>query len=900
MTFTMVRMKYWIAIFILIGLAAPFAFDSSASAQSAETGLTISDVLLTEVGETPTSVTYEALVSVENRGNTDFDSIQRIEYRLDTGEQGLVYIVTELAAADILRFTFRLDLMPGDRVVSLIAGDSIHETQIQVTGSDIAIEITEQRVAKGGVVELDIKATNIGTRTAKQVGLTGEWNRIDDGLTGTADSVQIADAIEVGNDVSTTVSFNLDAGSYLFQFTASTTSAEADTENNAVEANFDVEFVELNIEDVSTEVIRWHSDGLGLVAFSLTIHNVGVDDSEQILIGVNCTDDACSESRLTRSIQSGETATVVLEVWMPVGNVLARAYAGADEDGFRWGFGNVVETSIEIPEASPLEWSLEAVSMSPDIQYWSDGSANVVFETTMTNLGSDLVTGMLTMSVTCTQSDMEIEDCGGEFPIDLDPQVQPNLAQHTVRVPQGKTRLFFSVSDEDPITQYVTVPKRILGVDREIWDCFKDTSFVGQEGRAQSGVGCGGWRNAHVIKWKLDEPIKIWKFGDDDYLAILDRVLDYLAPLLNIEFEEVQSKSVADIQAYVGVPRTEVIDELGCNHAAGCTTFEIGSDGEIKSAKLVVWPPISVYYESGIDHMIYSIALHELVHSLTGMLHRHDDRTSLMSYDSLDYVTLGEIDEALLRIWADPLVEPGMDFNEVARLIVFDDELVDVIEPEPLNTRGLLRKTHAKLMDAGTATFEVSGGWTSCGFTFSDSLYSIGGVRPRAARWIHFNDQNEPTNVYIIRSRNQPGLVEFWTMSNDEWRLTPTVLNQLSFRDSFSNPLIMLSSINLYGDEAELTVIDEDDDLLTIEVELTGADVRTSWSTSIELRIRLQVDKHDYEIPSYEMQWAFESDRSSVCDSYQIEARNGEYGGTFEFPDAVRDQSTALRRDQGD
>ena len=65
----------------------------------------------------------------------------------------------------------------------------------------------------------------------------------------------------------------------------------------------------------------------------------------------------------------------------------------------------------------------------------------------------------------------------------------------------------------------------------------------------------------------------------------------------------------------------------------------------------MVWPPASTYTESGRNHMIYSIALHELIHVLTGMQHRHADRTSVMGYDSLDYNDVGrDGPEALLRI----------------------------------------------------------------------------------------------------------------------------------------------------------------------------------------------------------------------------------------------------------
>ena len=892
-------MRRKLAILVLVVLSTPFVFNLSALAQTPVYDLSVSDVVLTEVDETPDLVIYEALATVKNRGSSDFDGIQRIEYNLDTGETGLVYVLTQLSAGDELRFTFRLGLMPGDRIVSVIAGQSRHESQVRVGSADISIEVTGKRVVEVGIVEFDLRVSNVGNRIARDVDLIGDWQRIDDGLIGTADFGRISDAIDIGDETTANVSFNVAAGSYTFRFVASTTSVEQDKSDNVLEVDYDVEFVELDIGGVSAEVIRWRADGSGLVAISFTVSNVGIADSDAVLIGVKCAEDACSESTKSRAILAGEMVSMVLETWIEVGSADALVYAGAIDDGYRWGFRNVSEIAIEVPEPPLLEWSLEAVSDVEGFGFWRDGSANVVFETRMVNDGSDLVSGVVMMSVECLNAGKRVDGCGGEIPIAVDPQIELNLAQHTFKVPAGKTELHFSIAETHPIAKTVIVPKRILGVDREIWECFKDTSYVGREGRSHSGIGCAGWRNPHITKWPIGQPIKIWKFGDDDHVAKFNRALDYIAPLLNVEFAEVKAKTQADIFAYLGTPRTEELDELKCNYAAGCTTFEIGSDGEFKSARLVVWPPLSVFDERGYDRMFYSVALHELVHALTGMLHRDNDRTSLMSYDSLDYTTLGEVDEALLRIWADPLVYPGMEFHEIANLIVFEDELLDPQESTPGTspTQTLLRNAHAKLMDEGTVTYEVSGGWTRCGFVFEDAEYTIGGLRPRTARWIHFKDADASADVYLVKSQNDTSLFEIWTFTNGEWIKSDSALQQLNFRDSFSNPLTMLSSINLYADDAEIIVVDENEDFATLAVELSGADVRTLWSSNTTISIQLQVNPQDFKIPSYEIKWEFEPDRQGVCDNYQIKARNGQYGATFEFSDDVREESEALAAD---
>ena len=513
----------------------------------------------------------------------------------------------------------------------------------------------------------------------------------------------------------------------------------------------------------------------------------------------------------------------------------------------------------------------------------------------MVNVGSDLVAGELQILVSCLQTDEIVEGCGGEITVAIDPEMEPNVTQHVVRVPKGQTALHFSYGEYTVLIAEAVVPERILGVDREIWDCFSDRSNVRRGSPSDSGVGCGGWRNEYVTKWEIGKPILVWTEGDEEYVAIFDEVLEYLAPLLNVEFERVAAKSQAQLRAYLGVSRSDRISGLRCNFAAGCTSFDVGSEGTILSGDLVVWPPVSTYTESGRNHMIYSIALHELVHALTGMLHRHADRTSVMGYDSLDYNTLGETDLALLRISSHSLVEPGMRFSEVSELIVFEDEMLDRIEEVEITTADILRRAHAKLMDAGSASYKMSGGWPGCESMFAEAQYSIGGLRPRLSRWVLFD--GEMIDVFLVRSQSRLQLIEFWVLIEGQWRPIPNLLSQrvLSFRDSFSSPLAMLSSIVLYGDDAELTVISEDDGVLTIEISLEGADVRTGWSQNTQLDVQLQVDTADYTIPNYQMEWSFEPEETNVCDSYRVEASEGEYGLGFEFPDAIRNGSRVLR-----
>ena len=896
-------MRPRIAVVVSVGLflvaLASFGVASGVNAQGPEAVLRVSDVEVTEIAEMSTMVRYEALVTVENSGDGYFEGTQRIEYQLDDGERSLVYIVTELAAGEDLRFTFRFELAPGDRTLEMTVGETVHETEIHVAAVDLSLAVGDRRVVTGGIVEFDVNVTNEGDRLAREVELTGRWERVDDGEEGEVDFGQLVESLDVGGSVSAVASFEITPGVYRFQMTASTVSVEDAVQNNVVEFALDVEFVELEVSVNSIETVKWHTDGRGLVSISLEVGNVGVVRTGRLPVGVECADDFCSGLTVTGPIDVGTTATVDFTVWVKVGSVAATIYAGGNDDGFRWGEDNVIETTIEVPEGPPLEWSLSAVSDAEEFRYWSDGSANAVFETTMVNVGSDLVVGELQISVSCSQSGEVVVDCGGDLSVSLDPSIEPNHTQHVVRVPKGETMLHFSQGEDIELTAEAMVPERILGVDREIWDCFSDRSNVRRETRSDLGVGCGGWRNEFVTKWQIGKPILIWTEGDPEYVAIFDEVLEYIAPLLNVEFERVANKSRSELRAYLGLSRSERISALRCNFAAGCTSFDVGADGTILSGDLVVWPPYSTYTESGRNHMIYSIALHELIHALTGMLHRHADRTSVMGYDSLDYNTVGRTDAALLRITSHTLVKPGMRFNEVGELIVFADEMLDRVEEAEITTAEVLRRAHATMMDAGSASYRISGGWPECEILFDDAQYSIGGFRPRASRWVHFND--DKIDLFLVRSQSRLQLIEYWALIEGQWRQIPGTasLKGLGFRDSFSSPLTMLSSIVLYGDDAELKVNSEGDGIVSIEVSLEGADVRTGWSQNTQLGVQIQVDTKNYTIPSYQLEWSFESEDANVCDSYRLEASEGEYGLGFEFPDAIRDGSGVLRLSGG-
>ena len=877
---------------VVSGVLVALGWTSVVEAQDSDDLIRVTDVVIMEVGEEKSVVLYEALVMVGNAGDVDFVGTQRIDLQVDGGDRELVYVVSGLDAGGQKQFKFRFELEPGERIVGLLVGDVAHETRVSVSAADLSVRVNAQHVVRGGFVEFDVGVDNEGERVAREVELSGSWERIEDGEVGEVDFGLFAESIDVGGSAGKLVSFEVEPGTYRFELRATTASTEAALENNVLAVEREVEYVEFDVVVESSEVLRWHAEGRGLVAVTVGISNVGVNDSVQFLVGIECVEEECSGSEFARPVVAGGSTSVTLEVWVPVGSVMVTAYAGANDDGFRWGDGNVAGTTLDVPDSPPFEWTLSAVSDAQDLQYWSDGSANAVFETRLENLGSGMVSGEVQIVVSCLQDGEVIEECGGEYVVAVDGEDESSVTRHTFRVPSGETELHFSVGEEDVLRVEAVVPQRILGVDREVWECFSDTSNLRRHSSRDSGVGCGGWRNDFVVKWPVGEPVRVWTSGGDEYQSIFNQVLDDIGPLLNLEFMPVSAKSSAQLSAYLGLPRRDTrLENLNCNSVAGCAWFEIASDRTIHEAELVVWPPLTRHDQVSRRHLIYSIALHELIHVLTGMLHRHDDRTSVMSYDSLDYNTLGETDSELIRIASHRLVRPGMAFEEIGELLVFEDELVDPPVVDDVSVRAILRRAHARLMDDGSAIFEIKGGWPSCGSGFDWAEYQIGGIRPRTPRWVHF--ENKSVNYYMIRTPAPMSSLRYWFEVAGDWRevTVATVPRLTSFRDSFSNPLVLLSSINIYGEDLEMKVVSREGDLMTLEMLLNGGDVRVGWSKNKTVYVKMEVDTSEFKILNYEMYWTFDPYDLGVCGDYRVEARNVDYGSEFIFPEAIRSEA---------
>ena len=172
----MIRMSMRIALVAFAALIAAIFVGDRIDAQGVGYQLQVVRADFGEVGETSSAVQYEGLIEVVNTGSTDLDDISRIDYRIDDGDPILVYVLTGLKSGESQKVTFRFELEPGKRRVSVSVGDSVLETDIHVAAADLNVGIVSDRVLVGGIVELDVLVSNDGARTAKRVAIEGNWS----------------------------------------------------------------------------------------------------------------------------------------------------------------------------------------------------------------------------------------------------------------------------------------------------------------------------------------------------------------------------------------------------------------------------------------------------------------------------------------------------------------------------------------------------------------------------------------------------------------------------------------------------------------------------------------------------------------------------------------------------
>ena len=407
--------------------------------------------------------------------------------------------------------------------------------------------------------------------------------------------------------------------------------------------------------------------------------------------------------------------------------------------------------------------------------YWSDGTADVEVTATLRNDGTLRLDRAQDITATCIAEGNERRACRKEASLSLQDGFAPNSENFSLRLPMGMTTITFDYGGAESLAFDVEVPERILGVDRDLWECYADRPQERTEIEGESFDGCGGWNTATVEKWLNDVPVKVWATGDPDHIAALEVVLMELAPILSLEFDWVGSQEEADFKAYVGVPRSEA-PALGFDynpalvHYWGFASARVNG-GEASSGYMVIWHIDLTGFRSPVD-LIRSVTIHEALHALVPLGHSTRP-VSIMGGSGLN--TWSPRDAELIRLNSHPLVRPGMSMEDVRKLVVLSDELLDypkvALEGTPSDPFELVWRAYAKLEERGSASFHLSGGWIdrACDQTFGIRRgpieMSMGDFRlfKENPALLHLDLHTTP--IYVIYSRTD----QEWT----HWKLSP-------------------------------------------------------------------------------------------------------------------------------
>ena len=824
-----------------------------------------------------------------------------------------VHTIESLPAGDVTRLSFQRHFPAGDYRVSVRVADVEALVEVDARVADITLEASGHEVVGNRAATLEVEVTNQGGRLADYVVLSTEWTPALTGVEfvgshGSLERAAVITLLAPGETRAVPVPLYPVTGAYAVTVSADTGTIEIARHNNRVVADVAVDYVQLAVDPDFVRRRGYEQDGKGIVDIGFSVRNDGVMATGPLEVGISCGGRpglGCSESFITGSIGPGAVSSVVMRVLVEQGETDVLVYAGAPEYGYRWGDGNVMEVTVDVPERPARSLILDTDYLVAG--YWSDGTANVDITVHLRNEGYRPVERPQPVSVTCPENGEIADFCKRRLLMELPDGFSPASRTFTLRMPVDTWELSLDYGSDGPTSRVVEVPQRILGVRREVWECFSDRPGLLVQRRAGDyGGGCAGWGTEYIRKWSRDAPISVWATGREDYVAVFKAALEELSPLLNLAFRWVSSKDEADLEAYVGVPITSAptIGLSGyCADALGCAKLEYDSRGVMASASIAVW----LNEDESLTDMVVAresirrTTLHEALHALLPVHHRSHPSSILNVHNALRLPYLSPMDAALFELHSHPLVQPGMTMTEVERLVVLADEMLDPPPPAPeADALELARRAFVALQESGSAGFKVSGGWTGrgCGgHTFGGALladYEIGDFRATRANLVYLGDGKN--RFFILDSEEREVGPEYWRGFPGGWeRIDVKRLQDATpWRREFSSPHRMLASILFFADAHDIEVSEGPEGTHLLKVGLDEAYVALEWSRGETLQVVLELDSESYQIRQYRMEWDFTPVDRVSCSGFKIEARQGRYGIEVGVPVPVSEGSGML------
>ena len=525
------------------------------------------------------------------------------------------------------------------------------------------------------------------------------------------------------------------------------------------------------------------------------------------------------------------------------------------------------------------------------------------------NEGTLRLDGDQDITATCIAEGDERRACHKEVSVSLQDGFAPSSESFSLRLPMGPTALKFDYGESEPLTFEVEVPERILGVDRNLWECYADRPQARVEIEGELFDGCGGWSTPTVEKWLNDVPVKVWATGDPDHIATLKAVLMELAPILNLEFEWVGSEEEADFKAFVGVPRSGAL-ALGFDfnpalvHYWGFASARVNG-GEATSGYMVIWYTDETAFRSPIDS-IRSVTIHEALHALVPIGHSTRP-VSIMGGSGLN--TWSPMDAELIKLNSHPLVRPGMSMDNVREVIVLTDELLDypVVESDaaPLDPLDLVWRAYIALKEAGSASYRLSGGWTdrACNYTFG---VRRGPIEMSIADFRRFHDNPallylniHTTQFYVIYSRTDREWTHWQLSPEGTWqRVDEEAIRDATFAWTWNGRLHRtIRSVLMDGSPEDISVDETADGNLRLRVTMDDSYVNMwDWTGIDSLDLTLMLDPKTYALAGYTWERHLNPDvYSGSCLTFTETATDVRLGVDITVPELISNELAATQ-----
>lgn len=835
------------------------------------------------------AATFTVVVSNVGNARRGFDT--PITATIDDGPPQQVSAAPPLDAGDSSQLLFNLHLAPGRQQIRVQIDESISIVAMEILASDVVLSPVAYQVVSDGTVEFTVKATNTGSVPTGPITVVA-----DSKIVGTIRPLQD------GEEGNLTFGVDLPAGTHTVTVNAAPDSREVDTLNNDAVFNVEVDYVALAIKALAQSSKGFTRSGGANVSIGFNVQNLGVAPSGDFTVAFSCKDDPdelCSGSTQVTSLLPGAEFQGTIDAVLPQGTVNIELYAGELEHDYRLGTENVVTVTVEVPIQPPVDLGFDVATEISG--YYADGSAAVNVTATLVNHGSDPVTDLRDVLISCRQAGQVVPGCGTVLGLELDDGYGPTSSDAVFKIPTGEVSLVLDGGDVNGVED-VSVPKRITFIDRATWECFADGGWSSVFPRGN----CGGRDSATIEKWQNDKSIKFWATGNDRYVEVLEDVLVEISSELNIVYEWVREETDADIVAHVGLTQEEARSAgfIECEGLWGCSGTTANSDGSIHSGYLVVFQNTDEPYSSlgkTSDVVEYSL-MHHLVRVLAPLNYRAVP-DSVMSIDlGLREPGLSPTDIDIIDLIRHELVEPGSTVDEIRDLVVFREELVDLPEPPVLANLELIRRARTTLHNSDTALYELTGNWAGGQCDTSRPQFgpaqvtfgSFSGNRSRNYRMVTAADEQW---VHLVSADRDTK--EYWDGSGRRWRAVDIedeqeLITSTAWNPEFADPLVILASMLWFGRESQISIVRSDDAERVMAIELSNGFANPVWATRNRLDIKnITIDVETYVIQSFEAEWEF-TVRGLSCSQFRIEAELEQYGAELEIPDDIQRDSAIL------